>query len=329
MAHGELTALTRGQIITAHEEGYSPTPYIDTTGNWTVGVGEKIKKATKADWAAWKKSSKARPEIIAKVFKPNSALSKKYLNVGKAVHAKRFRANYSKAMDGAKQVLGSDIWEGLSPRWRDTLTDLTYQVGRGAKSKTYKLKVRSGDTLLKIAKVHGTSVDELARNNSIKDKNKIQLGQTIKISKGSTGLQGYKNMIKALKAGPDQRDKAAWQFANSLQAKHQTPGRAWRALASLGLAEKRPDIKNNQEGRDTMATWLKNNNPASKSFDKTRYTLPQTSSNSAANALTTALLRPGNSNATLVGAGVRPPMAGPNLLQESLRGFRENELPFA
>jgi len=46
-----------------------------------------------------------------------------------------------------------------------------------AGGKTYE--VRSGDTLLGIAKKHGTTVDELAKLNNIKDKNSIHPGQKL------------------------------------------------------------------------------------------------------------------------------------------------------
>ncbi|MBP1739940.1 MAG: uncharacterized protein H6Q48_2233 [Deltaproteobacteria bacterium] len=46
-----------------------------------------------------------------------------------------------------------------------------------AGGKTYE--VRSGDTLLGIAKKHGTTVDELAKLNNIKDKNSIYPGQKL------------------------------------------------------------------------------------------------------------------------------------------------------
>lgn len=46
-----------------------------------------------------------------------------------------------------------------------------------AGGKTYE--VRSGDTLLGIAKKHGTTVDELAKVNNIKDKNSIHPGQKL------------------------------------------------------------------------------------------------------------------------------------------------------
>lgn len=44
-------------------------------------------------------------------------------------------------------------------------------------------QVKSGDTLAKIAKQYGLSVQELMNMNGIKDANKIQVGQKIKISK--------------------------------------------------------------------------------------------------------------------------------------------------
>ncbi len=43
--------------------------------------------------------------------------------------------------------------------------------------------VKKGDTLSKIAKEKGVSVDEIAKHNSIEDANKINLGQEIKLPK--------------------------------------------------------------------------------------------------------------------------------------------------
>ena len=39
--------------------------------------------------------------------------------------------------------------------------------------------VKKGDTLSAIAKVHNTTVDALQKKNSIKDPNKIKIGQKI------------------------------------------------------------------------------------------------------------------------------------------------------
>ena len=49
-----------------------------------------------------------------------------------------------------------------------------------AKTKTYT--VVKGDTLTKIAKAHGSTVAELVKLNAIKDKNKINIGQVLKVS---------------------------------------------------------------------------------------------------------------------------------------------------
>lgn len=43
--------------------------------------------------------------------------------------------------------------------------------------------VQAGDTLTKIAKAHGTSVSELAKQNGIKDVNKIEIGQELSFGK--------------------------------------------------------------------------------------------------------------------------------------------------
>ena len=42
--------------------------------------------------------------------------------------------------------------------------------------------VVKGDTLTKIAKAHGSTVAELVKLNGIKDKNKISIGQVLKVS---------------------------------------------------------------------------------------------------------------------------------------------------
>jgi len=47
-------------------------------------------------------------------------------------------------------------------------------------AKTYK--VVKGDNLTKIAKAHGTTVATLVKLNAIKDKNKISIGQVLKVS---------------------------------------------------------------------------------------------------------------------------------------------------
>ena len=51
---------------------------------------------------------------------------------------------------------------------------------KAKKSKTYT--VVKGDTLTKIAKAHGSTVAELVKLNGIKDKNKISIGQELKVS---------------------------------------------------------------------------------------------------------------------------------------------------
>lgn len=45
----------------------------------------------------------------------------------------------------------------------------------------YNLFVQSGDTLWNIAKRYHTTVDELVKNNNIADRDKINVGQKIKI----------------------------------------------------------------------------------------------------------------------------------------------------
>src|SRR5690625_3898438 len=47
-------------------------------------------------------------------------------------------------------------------------------------------KVQRGDTMYKIARQHGQTVDELMRMNSIKDPNRLRVGQTLKVRGGSS-----------------------------------------------------------------------------------------------------------------------------------------------
>jgi murein DD-endopeptidase len=54
------------------------------------------------------------------------------------------------------------------------------KTAKSKKSKTYT--VVKGDTLTKIAKAHETTVAALVDLNSIKDKNKISIGQVLKVS---------------------------------------------------------------------------------------------------------------------------------------------------
>ena len=49
--------------------------------------------------------------------------------------------------------------------------------------------VQAGDTLTKIAKAHGTSVSELAKQNGIKDINKIEIGQELSLGKTTASAQ--------------------------------------------------------------------------------------------------------------------------------------------
>lgn len=49
--------------------------------------------------------------------------------------------------------------------------------------------VQAGDTLTKIAKAHGTSVSELAKQNGIKDVNKIEIGQELSLGKTTASAQ--------------------------------------------------------------------------------------------------------------------------------------------
>ena len=53
-------------------------------------------------------------------------------------------------------------------------------VAQNPKSFVYHT-IKSGDTLSKIAKQYKTTVDKIAKDNNIKDTNKIRIGQRIKV----------------------------------------------------------------------------------------------------------------------------------------------------
>lgn len=55
--------------------------------------------------------------------------------------------------------------------------------GFKAKSNVINYKVKKDDTLSKIAKAYNTSVNQIAKDNGIKDPNKIYVGQVIKIKR--------------------------------------------------------------------------------------------------------------------------------------------------
>ena len=50
------------------------------------------------------------------------------------------------------------------------------------KTKTVTYKVKKGDTLSGIAKKYGTTYQAIAKENGIKDPNKIKVGQKLKIT---------------------------------------------------------------------------------------------------------------------------------------------------
>lgn len=67
-------------------------------------------------------------------------------------------------------------------RWAKTRQATPYEK---QKSQNRSHKVKSGDTLSAIAKANNTTVSELAKINGIKDINKIQVGQKLKIKRGT------------------------------------------------------------------------------------------------------------------------------------------------
>jgi len=144
--------LTQGQILTKTEEGYRSQPYIDSEGYWTVGYGELIFKrgrkfrASSEDLKAWgrRKTDKGKKQWNARVKTvfagTNNPLTKKYYNVKESEHLKRFLKNYAKANKQAKKIVGKRAWNKMSSKWKDVVTDLTYQTGPGAEGSTEGLR---------------------------------------------------------------------------------------------------------------------------------------------------------------------------------------------
>ena len=65
-------------------------------------------------------------------------------------------------------------------------------------------KIKSGDTLSQIAKSKGTTLKALmAANPSIKNANRIRVGQTIKIPSGNKSSNPYKGMTRSEMKGLD------------------------------------------------------------------------------------------------------------------------------
>lgn len=86
----------------------------------------------------------------------------------------------------AKQVIAGD-WDNGQAR-KDNLTNAGYNaeeiqnlVNQMMSSSNNVYVVKKGDNLTKIAKAYGTTVAKLVKLNNIKDKNKIIVGQKIKI----------------------------------------------------------------------------------------------------------------------------------------------------
>lgn len=84
---------------------------------------------------------------------------------------KKFQADNGLKVDG---LVGSATWKKIPTSFKTAPAKPTVV------KKTYKVK--SGDTLGKIAKQHGTTVAKLAKLNNIKNVNLIKVGQSIKLS---------------------------------------------------------------------------------------------------------------------------------------------------
>ena len=73
--------------------------------------------------------------------------------------------------------------------------------------------VQAGDTLSKIAKAHGTTVSELAKQNSITDVNKIEIGQELSLGKTTDSTP---TPHEELTVGLDSFEKKSAQNSNDI-----------------------------------------------------------------------------------------------------------------
>lgn len=100
------------------------------------------------------------------------------------------------------QLINEGQKKGYDYRLRDTLRTPEEQAKKvkGGFSKTYnsfhldqipKYTIKSGDTLSQVATKHGVTMQDLARINKIRDPNKIQVGQQIKVLPKGEGSYAF------------------------------------------------------------------------------------------------------------------------------------------
>lgn len=98
-------------------------------------------------------------------------------------HKVRGRASTDETKLPDRVFMDESYFEMLSWAMETRNLELTKEENFDSKDKTYKIK--EGDTLSKIAADFGTTDDKLAELNGIEDKNKIEAGATIYITKAT------------------------------------------------------------------------------------------------------------------------------------------------
>lgn len=112
------------------------------------------------------------------------------------------------------------LWRGLGMSYTMDGFRKDVKVAMGGStsadtSDTSTYVVKKGDTLTAIAKKYDTTVDELVKLNDIKDKNKITVGQKLKI-KNSTGASNSEKIAEDGTWGPDTTRRAQEVFGTAV-----------------------------------------------------------------------------------------------------------------
>ena len=167
------------------------------------------------------------------------------------------------------------------------------------------VKVKSGDTLSQIAKKNGVTLKALlGANPSIKNANKIRLGQSIKLPTNMAGSKSS-NPYAGIKRG----QMADMDVKNKSEKRQRTATRSMQSQVKQGGSRMTPTpskaaaTKESKSGREAMlakARKLRDNKKAAKPTGKT---LANTPKSGAAKVAETRMARLANKNKTARRAG--------------------------
>ena len=89
----------------------------------------------------------------------------------------------------------------LGSRYDEVQAQINKEEKASSSSNTITYTVKSGDTLSEIASRYGTTYQAIAKQNGISDPNKIQIGQKLKITKGSGSSSSSSKQYYTIKYG--------------------------------------------------------------------------------------------------------------------------------